>query len=69
MNRLEEDYDDDMKFVYLNANEEGKEAFEASGLRGHPSILLMKPDGTEIWRYLGAPSFTDMEKEIIEALE
>lgn len=68
MNRLEEDYDD-VEFVYLNANEEGKEAFAASQFRGHPSVLLMLPDGTEVWRYHGAPSITDMEKQILEALE
>lgn len=69
VNRLEEDYGGEVKFVYLDANGDGQEAFEASQFRGHPAVLFMKPDGSEIWRYQGAPSLTDMEKQIRDALE
>lgn len=68
VNRLEEDYGNEVKFVYLDANEDGKEAFSAAKFRGHPAILLMKPDGSEIWRYLGAPSPVLMEQQIQDAI-
>jgi hypothetical protein len=69
VNRLEEDYGDQVKFVYLDAEHEGKEAFRASRLPGHPSFLLVRPDGQEVWRSFGIVSYEDIEAAILDALD
>ena len=69
VNRLEEDYGNQVKFLYLNANDEGKSAFEAGNFRGHPSFVLMSPDGKELWRGSGIVSDDPLETAVIEALE
>lgn len=69
VNRLEEDYDRQVKFVYLDANNEGKRAFEAGNFRGHPSFVLMSPDGEELWRQVGNVSYDRLEDELMKALE
>ncbi|MCI0713047.1 MAG: hypothetical protein L0154_23025 [Chloroflexi bacterium] len=69
MNRLEGDYEDRVKFVYLNANEDGKQAFQAGNFRGHPAFVLMRPDGEELWRQFGIVDYSLLETAIVEALE
>ncbi len=68
MNGLEEEYGEDVRFLYMDANGNGKEAYEASQFRGHPAVVILKPDGTELWRYQGAPSATELESQIQDAL-
>lgn len=50
---LEADYGAAVRFVRLDANGDGQTAFDASGLAGHPSYLLLGPDGAELWRGFG----------------
>lgn len=69
MNRLEDTYSGDVKFVYLDANSDGKDAFTESQFRGHPAVLLMLPDGNEAWRFQGVATYEQMEEEILEQME
>ncbi|MEL6527696.1 MAG: hypothetical protein AAFQ07_18500 [Chloroflexota bacterium] len=54
-----------MAFVYLNANTDGAEVYEALSLRGHPAYVIFLPDGTETFRTLGYQE----EDILIEAIE
>jgi hypothetical protein len=58
-----------VKFVFLNATRDGEDAFKASKFRGHPALLIMQPDGEEVWRFQGSPTYQDMEEEILNALQ
>ena len=69
VNRLEEDYGSRVKFLYLDANDGGKDAFEAGNFRGHPSFVLMSPAGEELWRQSGNVSYDRLEDELMKALE
>jgi len=69
VNRLEDTYGNNVKFVYLNANKDGKEAFSESQFRGHPAVLLMLPDGKETFRFQGVAAYEQMEEEIIAQIE
>ena len=53
VNGLEEQYNQDMKFIYLNANTDGVFIYGELGLRGHPAYVIFLPDGTETFRTLG----------------
>jgi hypothetical protein len=68
VDRLEEDYGEQMKFVQLDANNEGKEAFKLGNFLGHPAYLIMQPDGKEVWRKFGVVTYEDIETAIQEAL-
>jgi hypothetical protein len=65
VNRLEDTYSDDVKFVFLDANQDGKSAFTEAQFRGHPAVLLMLPDGDEAWRFQGVATYEQMEEEIL----
>lgn len=69
MNRLEKAYGEEVKFVYLNANTDGKDAFTQSQFRGHPAVLLMLPDGEEAWRFQGVATYEQMEEEILAQID
>jgi hypothetical protein len=69
VNRVESDYQNQIKVVYLNANTDGKEAFSAAQFRGHPALLLMQPDGEELWRYQGVATYEQIQDEIVSELE
>ncbi len=66
---LTELYGDEVTFLRLNAREEGQAAFEAGNLPGHPSYVLLLPDGSETWRGFGVLSFEDIEMAIQASLE
>jgi len=62
VNRLEEQYSDDIAFEYLNALDGGigQRAFEQLALRGHPAIVIYDADGKEVLR-----SFSILEEDLI----
>lgn len=64
---LSEQYGDAVSVVKLNARDGavGEQAFELSGLPGHPGYVLLRPDGTELWRGYGQQPADVLE----EALE
>jgi len=67
VNRLEGDYNEQIKFIQLDANSEGKEAFKLGSFLGHPAYLIMQPNGTENWRRFGVVAYEDLEAAIQQA--
>ena len=54
---LEVDYNDQVEFQRLDANSQfGRIAFQAYGLRGHPSFVIINPEGRVLWLGLGEQS-------------
>ena len=66
---LEQVYGDQMAFVSLDAAGDGEAAFAASNLPGHPSFLIMQPDGEEVWRRAGVIRYADLDMAIRDALQ
>jgi hypothetical protein len=69
VNRLEEAYGEQVKFLALDANGDGEKAFKAGQLPGHPSFVILRPDGSEVWRGFGLVEQTELEAAIQLALE
>ena len=66
---LEDEYNDQIEFQRLDANsQDGRGAFQAYGLRGHPSYVVIDPEGAVLWLSLGEQSGASMSAEI-EALD
>jgi hypothetical protein len=54
VNGLEEKYGSRIAFLRVDAStQEGQRAFTAARLAGHPGFLILKPDGSELWRAVG----------------
>lgn len=69
VDRLEEVYGEQIKFVRLDAYNEGERAFEVGNFPGHPAFLMMQPDGKEVWRKFGVIAYNDFETAILNILE
>ena len=52
---LQDQFNADVHFEFLVANDggAGEAAFHALDLRGHPTVVMMMPDGEEIFRGFG----------------
>jgi hypothetical protein len=62
---LEAKYEEQVDFKFLNAAlGDGKRIFEFYGLPGHPSYILLSPDGDVIWRGFGPLSAEALGAEI-----
>ncbi len=68
VDRLKDDYAGQITFVDLDAKGDGKTAFEAGQLPGHPSFVIMQPDGRELWRGFGLVAESDLVKALDDAL-
>jgi len=64
VNGLEDAYNNDIAFIYLNANTDGAEVYETLNLRGHPAYVIFLPDGTETFRTLGFQQEQILEQAI-----
>jgi hypothetical protein len=55
VNGLEEEHGNQVDFLYLNAQDgsSGQAAFDYFALRGHPSVLILTPDGEVVWQGVG----------------
>lgn len=53
VNGFEEQYSNEMAFIYLNAQTDGLAIYESLSLRGHPAYVIYLSDGTEVFRTLG----------------
>lgn len=55
VNGLQDQFNSQIHFVSLRANDNGagQAVFEALDLRGHPAVVVMMPDGEEIFRGFG----------------
>ncbi len=69
VDRLSDTYSDQVAFVALDANEDDLEAFRATRLPGHPSFIVLLPNGQEVWRGFGLVEEADLESAIREALQ
>jgi len=68
VNGLEQDYIDQVDFRRLDANSEGKSAFESYRLLGHPSYVILNPSGDVVWTSIGEKTREDLENQILSAL-
>ena len=68
VDRLRDSYSDDVAFRELDAEGDGADAFAAGSLPGHPSYVVMQPDGTEVWRGFGILTLDDLDAALQRAL-
>jgi hypothetical protein len=70
VNGLEEQYAAEVEFISLNSEDgdQGEAAFAAYGLRGHPSIVLVRPGGQISAIKLGVVTAKELEQAIQTAL-
>lgn len=69
VNGLQTQFEAQIAFVSLNAAfGEGKNAFEAYQLLGHPSYVLLNPSGEVVWRAFGPQTDASLETAISDAL-
>ncbi len=69
VNGLQTQFEGQVAFVILNANfGEGKDAFEAYQLPGHPSYVLLNPGGEVVWRAFGPQTDATLESALSDAL-
>ena len=65
MNGLEEVYSSEIEFRRIDANStEGMPAFQYFGLQGHPSYVLLNPEGEVLWQSLGEQAPEKLQEEI-----
>ena len=71
MDGLEAECGEQVKFLYLNAEDggQGEAAFRAYGLRGHPTIVLVRAGGEVAWSRPGVIPAGEIEREIRSSLE
>jgi hypothetical protein len=69
VNGLKQDYLDQVDFRLLDVNGEGKPAFNAYRLLGHPSYVILNPSGDVVWTSIGEKTREDLENQILSALE
>ncbi len=71
MNGLQEDYQNQVTFVSLNASDsaDGEAIFQNLGLPGHPSIVVYTADGEEAYRRFGIVTFDELDNTLIDVLE
>ncbi len=66
---LKEDYGDRMAFLRLDAENEGRDAFTAYALRGHPSFVIIDTEGKVLWKGVGEQPRNRLEKGVRQALK
>jgi len=62
---IAQDYQGKVDVRKLNAIGNGEAAFEYYRMRGHPSYVLLKPDGTRVWSDIGLRT----REQVVEQLE
>jgi hypothetical protein len=69
VNGLQSQFEGQVAFIILNAAfGEGKNAFEAYKLPGHPSYVLLHPSGEVVWRAFGPQTEATLKSAIDDAL-
>ena len=67
---LEEEYGEDLTFDRVNANgEPGRTLLRTYGLRGHPSYVIVDPEGKSLWSASGLLSEDLLRTEIRQSLQ
>ena len=68
VDEVKQQYEDRVVFFYLDANGDGRQVFETYEVIGHPGYILLRKDGTEAWRFLGARTKAQFAAEIEKVL-
>ena len=69
VNGLEASYGEQVDFRLLDVNsDQGGEAFRRYQLLGHPSYIILNPDGEVIWSGLGEQPSDFLEVQLMAAL-
>jgi hypothetical protein len=69
VNGLQSQFEGQVAFIILNAAfGEGKDAFEAYKLPGHPSYVLLNPSGEVVWRAFGPQTEATLKSALDDAL-
>jgi hypothetical protein len=53
VNGLEQDYQDEITFIRLNADTDGNATFRHYNLLGHPGYVFLNPAGEVLWSGVG----------------
>jgi len=63
---LEAQYGEQVDFLYLNAGDgsTGEDAFDYYALRGHPTLLIVTPDGAISWQNVGVIDRETVEQQV-----
>jgi hypothetical protein len=69
VNGLEEEYGARIAFLRLDADNDGRAAFAAFNLRGHPSYVIIDTTGSVLWKSVGEQLASELEDAIHRALE
>lgn len=65
VNGLETEFMGQIAFERRNANTDaGKATMDAYGLRAHPSFVIVAPDGTALWSYMGPVSEDALREQV-----
>ena len=65
---LQADFDDQVRFLRLDAAGEGHAAFTAFGLRGHPAYVILDTGGKVLWQDVGVRARGRLESSIRQSL-
>lgn len=68
VNGLEGEYEDRVMFKQLDAVNEGRTAFHAFELRGHPSFVIIDTAGEVLWKSLGQQDRSHLEAALRQTL-
>ena len=70
VNGLQETYDNQITFIEVNAQDDGdgESAFKKLNLPGHPSFVIVQPDGEESSRVSGEQPLERLESMIENVL-
>ena len=69
VNGLEETYGDKIDMHWLDANSaDGRAAFRYYQLLGHPSYVILNPEGQVLWSGLGELSEASLSQQITAVL-
>ena len=65
VNGIEDDYQEEIEIRRIDAESpEGMTIFNGFSLRGHPSYLLIDPEGQILWQSLGEQPGDDIREQI-----
>jgi hypothetical protein len=66
VNRLQTEFKEEIEFRNIDANtSSGMELFKYFSLQGHPSYVLINPDGEILWQSLGEQQEEKIKNDIV----
>jgi hypothetical protein len=68
VDRLEQDFGNRVVFLALDAEREGRSAFAAYELRGHPSFVMIDTAGQVQWKAFGEQPLATLEQAMRQSL-